>query len=73
MIKACSSEARADVAGPGCSLTIAAGACVFNQTEFAASNGNIQIDCVGPSVVVTKTPAVLKSASTEPETFTSSV
>lgn len=61
------------LAGPGASITISAGACVFNQTAFYSSNGDFEIDCVGPSVVIAKTPATFESESKTPESFTSSV
>ena len=60
-------------AGPGFSLSIAGGGCVFNDTAFSNGSGDIEIDCVGPSVTVKKTPAVFVSKSNTPETFISSV
>ena len=46
---------------------------MFNDELFSSGSGEIEIDCVGPSVTVKKTPAVFVSKSNDPETFVSSV
>lgn len=64
---------RLTSAGPGFSVSLSGGVCSFDDQLFSSGSGEIEIDCVGPSVTVRKTPATFVSKSNDPETFISSV
>lgn len=56
--------------GPSFSLTFDTGSCVFNSTLFWETGKKV-LECVEPSIIFVKDPAVFKSKRKTPVTFTS--